>query len=107
MGSQFVNVYGNKIEVEKDITLNLSKMNIKDISDIKGLESLDSLQSLNLNNNQITEIKGLKSLDNLQSLALYSNQIPEDLINELGTDAKKYIDYCRKEAKRLENIKKD
>jgi len=87
-------------------------LNRNQISEIKGLESLDNLQSLNLNNNhlnnnQITEIKGLESLDNLQSLVLYSNQIPEDLTNELGNNAKKYIAYCRKEARKLENIKND
>ncbi len=65
MGLQFVIVHREKIEVKKDISLDLSKMNIKDISDIKGLESLTNLKLLNLGGNQITEIKGLESLSKL------------------------------------------
>jgi len=67
MGSQFVIVHGEKIEVKKDITLELSKMNIKDISDIKGLESLSNLKILDLGGNLITEIKGLESISNVNT----------------------------------------
>ncbi len=75
--SQFVRVYGKKIEVKKDGFLGLSSMNIKKISDVKGLESLANLQTLDLQDNQITKIKGLKSLANLQKLLLDRNKITE------------------------------
>jgi len=80
-------------------------LNDNQITEIKGLKSLDNLQALRLDDNQITEIKGLESLANLQRLSLSGNQIPEDLIKELGIDPKKYVDYCRKEAERLEGEK--
>jgi len=101
---QTLSLYSNQITEIKGLE---SLANLQDlyldsnqITEIKGLVSLVNLQTLWLTNNQITEIKGLESLANLQELHLNGNQIPEDLINEFDTNAKKYVDYCRKEAER-------
>lgn len=57
------------------LTLDLSSLEIKDISEIKGLENLTKLQALNLNNNHISEINGLETLINLEILLLENNPI--------------------------------
>ena len=68
------NIY--HIDVNNDMyTLNLSGLQIDDITDIKGLEELTELKVLNLNRNLITKVKGLESLENLEELHLDHNRI--------------------------------
>lgn len=57
------------------MTLNLSRMNIENISDIKGLSDLINLQNLILDDNAVKEITGLESLRNLQLLSINSNNL--------------------------------
>ena len=112
---QFLGLEANKITEIKGLEYlaNLQKLYLGEnqITEIKGLESLVNLQELNLYWNQISEIKGLESLAKLQILRFSPNQISADLTNDLGTNAKNYVDYCRKKAekkkaKRLETEKK-
>jgi hypothetical protein len=56
-------------------TLDLSGLQIDDITAIEGLEELTELRVLNLNHNFITRIKGLESLENLEELHLDHNRI--------------------------------
>lgn len=68
------NIY--RMEVNDDMyTLDLSGLQIDDITAIKGLEELTELKVLNLNRNFIREIKGLESLENLEELHLDHNRI--------------------------------
>lgn len=62
---------------KKNLTLDLSRKGIKDITEIKGLEARTGLQVLNLSHNQIGEIKGLDTLKNLVKLDLSYNEIGE------------------------------
>jgi len=57
------------------ISLDLSGLEIENITKIKGLEALTDLKVLNLNHNRISQIKGLESLVNLEELHLDHNQI--------------------------------
>ncbi|KKM02426.1 hypothetical protein LCGC14_1784580 [marine sediment metagenome] len=69
---------GKIIKIKKQkgyLTLNLSRMNIENISDIMGLKDLINLQSLMLNDNNIKEITGLEFLRNLQSLSINNNNL--------------------------------
>jgi hypothetical protein len=72
-------VYDNKeYKVKKKgglLSLDLSHMNIMDISEIKGLETLTGLQVLILNFNNIKKIKNLETLVNLEHLELEYNHI--------------------------------
>lgn len=62
---------------KKNLTLDLSRKGIKDITEIKGLEARTGLQVLYLSHNQIGEIKGLDTLKNLVKLDLSYNEIGE------------------------------
>jgi len=62
---------------KKNLTLDLSRKGIKDITEIKGLEARTGVQILNLSHNQIGEIKGLDTLKNLVKLDLSHNKIAE------------------------------
>jgi len=57
------------------LSLDLSGLEIKDITQINGLDSLTYLQLLDLSRNQITEIKGLDNLTSLVDLQFEHNQI--------------------------------
>ena len=69
-------VKGNDYYVVNDI-LDLSGIEITDISEIEGLQRLFNLKELDLQHNKITEIMGLEHLTNLQILNISYNQIKE------------------------------
>lgn len=77
--SMSVEYNGKEYKVTKNesgaSSLNLSGLDIKDITQVKGLDSLTQLQVLNLSRNKIIEIKGLDNLTNLVDLQLEQNKI--------------------------------
>ncbi len=71
-----VMVRGKVVEV-KNRRLNLSWMDIRDITEITGLDNLAELEVLILSFNKIREIKGLDNITNLKELYLHDNLIEE------------------------------
>ena len=64
-----VELAGNKFEV-KDGFLDLSLLEIKDITEIQGLSKVKDLNNLELSSNEILHIKGLDELTELEILNL-------------------------------------
>ncbi|MFX1519000.1 MAG: leucine-rich repeat domain-containing protein [Promethearchaeota archaeon] len=73
---EFVTVEGERYYV-KNGALDLSEIEIGDITEIKGLEKLTNLRELILYDQKIREIKGLENLKNLKKLCLGWNKIEE------------------------------
>ncbi len=77
------------------INLKSLLLNENKITEISGLENLRKLEEIVLSNNLISNIKGLENLGNLKSIGLVYNKISEELINRLGTNGQKYVNYCK------------
>jgi len=77
--------------------INLKSLELHEnkITEIKELENLKNLEELSLSRNKISEIKGLECLKSLKWIGLGNNRIQEELENRLGTDAQKYVNYCK------------
>ena len=77
MGYGSVEVNGKKYEVKEAIgllRLNLTDLEIKEISEIKGLEKLKKVESIDLSNNSLTDLNGLNVIPQIQQLFANNNQ---------------------------------
>lgn len=73
MGDGSVKVNGKKIQIREEIgllRLNLTNLDIKEISEIKGLDTLKKLDVIDLSNNQLIELYGLEVIPQIQNLFL-------------------------------------
>jgi len=73
MGDGSVKVNGKKIQMREEIgllRLNLTNLDIKEISEIKGLDTLKKLDVIDLSNNQLIELYGLEVIPQIQNLFL-------------------------------------
>ncbi len=120
---------GNKIEwisgLENLINLERLELGMNEIKEIEGLENLNNLKELYLSSNKISKIRGMENLENLQHFEIINNQISEDVLEELGGNAKsrysmkpltlnyvrfpqRFVRYCQKpvvEIEKEESIK--
>lgn len=108
---QYVAIHGEKIYLNDNYFLDLSRRKIKDLNEIVGLGELDGLRGLNLGNydendedptiekedyNKITEFKIFKSLKSLERLDLsynfYITELPE--IDQIKSLKELNLRYC-------------
>lgn len=95
-----LNFENNKIKEIKnlDSLQSLERLYLDDnkITEIKGLENLTRLFRLELSHNQIEDIKGLENLTNLSYFNFFKNNIPKALLDEIGKNGEKYVQYCQR-----------